>query len=93
VAMFKSSAVAFPVALKIEATVVAWSNPACARIRGARPIAPVPTIVSSHWIPVTVDPNVLGPRTSGHYVHNPGSGRRANSNANTNLRVRAVSAE
>jgi hypothetical protein len=66
VVMFEASSVAFPVTFKIEAAIVAWSHPACARIRGKSPIALVPTIVSVDRIPVTVDPNVLGPRTSGH---------------------------
>jgi hypothetical protein len=93
VVMFEASSIAFPVTLKIEAAIVARSHPVCASIRGKSPIALVPTIVSVYRIPVTVDPNVVGPRTRRRYVHDPGSGRRANSNANTNLRVRAVTAE
>jgi hypothetical protein len=36
VAMLKAASIAFPVAVEIESALVAWTNPAGARIRSAR---------------------------------------------------------
>src|SRR5258707_15566421 len=93
VAMLKAAAIAFPVAIEIESALVAWTNPAGAGIRSASPITFVPAVMPVRGIPIAVHPEKVGARRAKRLNHHPRRGRRANPDADTDLRACAVAAE
>ena len=57
--VFEMSARAVPVSAVVAPAFIPWHNPDCALIRPARPVAPVPVVVSADRIPVAFHPGVL----------------------------------
>ena len=58
VVVFEAAAVAVPVAHEITLAVMMRGDPAGARVGRLRPIAGVPLVVVTYWIPVAFDPDV-----------------------------------
>src|SRR5258708_28885441 len=90
VAMLKAAAIAFPVAVEIEAALVAWTNPAGAGIRSASPIAFVPAVMSVRGIPIAVNPHKVGPRRGRWRNYHARRGGPTNHDGHTELRACAI---
>ena len=93
VAMLKAASIAFPVAVEIESALVPWTHPAGAGIRSASPITFVPAVMSVRGIPIAVNPDKVGARRGTWLNYHSRRGRRANPDADTDLRACAVAAE
>src|SRR5215470_10316269 len=57
--VFKAAARSLPITAVVAATVIARNDPDCALVWPTRPVALVPVIMSTHRIPVTIDPKIL----------------------------------
>ena len=80
--MCPAAAPPFPVALEEALTIMMRRDPDRAGVRWAGPIARVPLVMVSHWIPVTRHPNPFwAGRGRLHHDH-PRGRRRSNSHAN-----------
>jgi hypothetical protein len=80
--MCPAAALPFPVALEEALTVMMRRDPDRADVRWTGPIARVPLVMVSHWIPVTRHPSPFwAGRGRLHHDH-PRGRRRANSHAN-----------
>jgi len=82
----KAAARAVPIAGIKTAPIVARGNPTSASVRRAAPITFVPAIVSGNRIPITADPHEIGLRLRGHDNDGTRGWRRADLDANRNLR-------
>src|SRR5689334_22475128 len=56
--MRHAAMLAFPIAVKVSAALVARTDPTSARVWGARPISVVPPIPAVDDVPIAVHPNV-----------------------------------
>ena len=73
---------AFPAAFKKSFAIVTRANPHRTRIRRPGPISCVPHVASIDWVPVSIDPYVVG---SGAYrPHGNNPRRRWRSDSDTN---------
>src|SRR6266699_2433447 len=75
-----------PVTLKEAFSVVSWAHPDGAGIRPSRPIALVPLVMISHWIPIAIKPKVFRTWSYRSDPHHPGWRRRTDPNPYGNLR-------
>src|SRR5579872_4507377 len=64
-----SSTAAVPVAGIKLATFVTGSDPAVSFVRRPAPIALMPAVAMSHWIPIPVHPEVARPRCDRSHAH------------------------
>src|SRR5215469_1577159 len=55
-----------PVARIITVAVVVWRNPASTLVRRSSPVAFVPFVMMSHWIPVAIHPHAYRVRSCGN---------------------------
>ena len=86
--MFYMSAVAIPVAGEEAFAVVMRRHPAGPGIGWQSPVAFVPPVMSSHRVPVTVDPNIIRTRCPRDYSQHARRWRSADRDSNRNLGVR-----
>jgi hypothetical protein len=93
VAMLKTAAIAFPVAVVIQLSLVPRTNPVGAWIRGTSPITFVPAIMSAYGIPVAFHPDKVGTRRRRWLNYHSRRGRRTNPDTHTDLRACAIVAE
>src|SRR5579862_8608297 len=76
-----------PVACEVLLPVMVWRNPTSALVRWPGPIALVPFVVTSHGVPIALDPDEVRPRTRRNHSHRSGRRRRTNPNADRELRM------
>ena len=81
------AAISVPVTDEIALAIVMRSDPTSALIRRPRPIALVPFVMVSHWIPVALDPNKLGARSLRRYRNNARRWRSTNADSDGDLCV------
>ena len=85
--VLEAAPVAIPVATVKVFTFITGRNPARAAVRGAGPIAVVPSITASVGKPVTVYPHILGAGTRRLDANHSRRWRRANSHSDRDLRA------
>jgi hypothetical protein len=85
VVVLKATAIPFPIAYKILATLMAWPNPTRSRVWRPRPITFVPLVVPPDRIPVTLDPYKFRPRSWREHANYPRGRRRPDADPNGNL--------
>ncbi len=85
--VLKASVVSIPIAGEELLPVVVRRNPSSAYVGRASPVPSMPSIMSVVGVPIAVDPDVVGPRTSRNRVH-ARRRRRPDTNAKGNLRTR-----
>lgn len=90
--VFNSAAVSRPVTDKELPSVVARCYPIRSLIRRPRPVAPMPSVVFSCWIPIPFHPNELLTWRWRLNVNDPRRRWRSDGNTNRNLRVSCRSA-
>jgi hypothetical protein len=78
------SMLAVPISGEIAGSIVIWGDPTGARVRGTRPIARVPLIMSSDRVPVAPNPGIIRTRARGNRDYS-GRRRRAYSDTHTDL--------
>jgi len=79
--MLPPAAISVPVTGKVSFTIMMRSYPVSTDIRRTRPIALVPFVMTSHRIPIALDPDEVGARTHRHGNH---SRRRRSSDPDSN---------
>jgi hypothetical protein len=87
VIVFNTATVSFPVTHIVSLAIVVRCDPASSLVRWSGPIAHMPLVMLSHWIPITVHPHAFRFRLCGE---NHGHSRwwwRPNYDANRNLCV------
>jgi hypothetical protein len=65
--VLKPAVISIPVASKVLFSIMVGGNPMSPFVRRSSPIASVPFVVMSHRVPVTLDPNELGPWSDRSY--------------------------
>jgi len=80
--VIEPAAVAFPIALEELSALIARSAPMGAGVGGTGPISVMPTIPPSHWIPIAIDPEIIGSGGSRTGMDDPRCGRWPNPHAN-----------
>src|SRR3974390_2096568 len=85
VVMYNTAVVSIPVARIITFAVVVWCNPASSLVRRSSPIALVPFVVISHWIPIAFHPHGCRFWPPGDNASHARRRRRPNHDANGNL--------
>jgi hypothetical protein len=85
VVVLEPAVIPVPIALEVLSPLIPGTDPASAVVRRPRPVAIVPSVVSSCRIPIAIDPEVVRSGTHGPYADNPGRRRRANPNPNREL--------
>jgi hypothetical protein len=80
--MCPAAAAPFPVALEEALTVMMRPDPDRSDVRWAGPIARVPLVMVSHWIPVTRHPSPFWAGRGRLHRDQPWGRRRSNSHAN-----------
>ena len=86
--VLKPSAISIPVTGEVSLSIMVRSNPMCAFIGRPGPIASVPFVVMSDWIPVTLDPNEVWPGSHGRYRNYAGCRRSADYDSDRDLGLR-----
>ena len=74
-----AAAIAFPVSLEEALSVVMRPHPMRSGIRRTGPVASMPFVMVSHWIPIALYPDEVGTGTAGHGVNHTWGWRRPNS--------------
>jgi hypothetical protein len=77
--------ISVPVTRKELLSVVMRLYPASTLVWGASPIAGMPSVLLSHWVPIAVYPNEIGSRSLRLNSNHAGSRWRTNSDSNRNL--------
>jgi hypothetical protein len=77
----------FPASFEVLATIVVRSSPVGAGIRRSRPVTVMPDPASLHWIPVTLDPFVVGGWRWCHTIRSWWRRGLPDGDAETDLRV------
>src|SRR5262245_12744224 len=80
--VLKRAAVSVPITRKVHSSFVTRLNPAGSLVWRVTPIAFVPTVMLLFEVPVTVYPNVLGPRPFPHDANDTWTRGRTNSDSN-----------
>jgi hypothetical protein len=76
-----------PVPFEVAAALPVWLDPVRFRERRTRPVAVMPEPAPVSWIPIAFDPQVPGARLRRHAIHPRRRWRRAEREAERNLRV------
>jgi hypothetical protein len=69
VPVFEAAAISFPIAVVEALTIVTRSYPSSTVVGWSSPIAAMPPVVSSHGIPVTINPHKFRSRLRGKNSH------------------------
>ena len=93
VIVFDSATASLPVPRIISVAVVVWCNPTSSLVGWSSPIALVPFVMSSHRIPITLDPHASGIGHCGDNRSYPGRRWRPNHDSNRNLRFACPSCD
>jgi hypothetical protein len=83
--MVETAAVAVPVAYVVLAAFVARRDPAGSLVRRTRPVSPMPSVVPSLGIPISIHPYKIRPRTSRKHVNHARRWRLPDSDPHGNL--------
>jgi hypothetical protein len=86
VIVFNAAAVSLPVPHIISVAVVVRCNPTSSFVRWSSPIALMPFVVFSHWIPITLYPHMSRIWHCGDNHSHPERRWRPNHDSNGNLR-------
>src|SRR4029077_938128 len=87
VIVFNTAAISFPVTNKELLLIMMRLNPASSLVRWSSPIAPMPPVMPSHGIPITIYPHELRSWPFWQNLNYTWRWWRANSDSNGNLRV------
>lgn len=87
VIVFNTAAISFPIPCVISFSVVPRCNPVSSLVGRSSPIALMPLVMVSHWIPITLHPQKFRAWASSHNHDGRGRGWRRNYDSNGNLRV------
>jgi hypothetical protein len=83
--MLNSAAVSAPITRKELLSFVVWCYPIGSFVRRSSPIAIVPPVMPSYWIPISFHPYELLPWSRGLNVNRPRWRRCSNRNTNRDL--------
>src|SRR5579862_3185214 len=87
VIVLNTAAITFPVACIVFLAIVVWTNPASPFVGRSSPVAFMPLIVISHWIPITLHPHELRSWPFWHNHNHAGWRWRGDHDSNGNLRI------
>ena len=88
VIVLNMAAITVPVSCIILLSIVVRSDPSSALIGRSCPITVMPLIVTSGWIPITLDIRITWTWAPRHNANHTGAWRRTNANAERDLRLR-----